>query len=297
MSLHLRPFVGDEDVRAAAALLRARLLANPGAGGVHPGDLNWWYYYNPRQMPFFIAEDSAGQVLGWCVLDSAAGEFDFFGVPGPQQSAIESALLDWCSDHLLQRDPARRSLSVCFTYTDDAPKRQFLEAQGYQASPFLAGFSQRLDALPEPLLPPGFRFLEAMHADYAAERARAHAAAFAPTSRMTPDYYRIFMQAIDYDPAFDVVVLAPDGRIAAYAMTWPDPASGIGEFEPVGTHPDFQRQGLGRAALLEGMRRLRACGHHEARVMAAAENTGNITFYGRAGFTRLHDVWMYTRML
>lgn len=55
--------------------------------------------------------------------------------------------------------------------------------------------------------------------------------------------------------------------------------------------------GLGRAALLEGMRRLRACGHHEARVMAAAENAGNITFYGRAGFTRLHDVWMYTRML
>ena len=39
----------------------------------------------------------------------------------------------------------------------------------------------------------------------------------------------------------DLVVEAPDGSLAAFAMAWWDPAAKVGEFEPVGTHPDHQR--------------------------------------------------------
>ena len=92
------------------------------------------------------------------------------------------------------------------------------------------------------------------------------------------------MQAPGYDPALDVVTVAPDGRFASFAMAWIDPATRIGNFEPVGTRNEFQRRGLGRATLHEGLRRLRASGMDIAIVGTNADNPGNITFYEKAGF-------------
>jgi ribosomal protein S18 acetylase RimI-like enzyme len=112
-----------------------------------------------------------------------------------------------------------------------------------------------------------------MRLEYAENRASAHANSFNP-SKMTPDYYRGFMQAPGYDPDLDTVVVAPDGRFAAFTMGWIDPANRVGTFEPVGTHREFQRRGLGKAALLEGMRRLQAR-DMMATVGCHAHNPGN----------------------
>ncbi|MGA5560099.1 GNAT family N-acetyltransferase [Streptomyces platensis] len=43
---------------------------------------------------------------------------------------------------------------------------------------------------------------------------------------------------------------------------WLDEANRTAEFEPVGTHPDYRRLGLGRALLLHGMHLARDAGAH-----------------------------------
>jgi ribosomal protein S18 acetylase RimI-like enzyme len=60
-----------------------------------------------------------------------------------------------------------------------------------------------------------------------------------------------------YRQDLDCVVEAPDGSIAAYTLAWLGEENRVGELEPVGTHEDHRRRGLGRAVNLFALRRLR----------------------------------------
>lgn len=53
-----------------------------------------------------------------------------------------------------------------------------------------------------------------------------------------------------------VAVVAPDGNFASYCGMWYDPEAGYAVIEPVATDPDYRKMGLGKAAVLEGIRRV-----------------------------------------
>jgi GNAT superfamily N-acetyltransferase len=110
---------------------------------------------------------------------------------------------------------------------------------------------------------------------------------------MTTEKYRALMNAPDYDPAMDVVILAPDGRYAAFALGWTDTQSKMGLFEPVGTRRAFQRLGLGKAALHEAMRRMQMRGIEIATVRTTLSLPGVLPFYQAAGFQIMNTIWCY----
>jgi GNAT superfamily N-acetyltransferase len=75
---------------------------------------------------------------------------------------------------------------------------------------------------------------------------------------------RRFMQsAPNFREDLNIVVQAPDGRFASYCGMWYEPRHRIAYVEPVATDPDFRRMGLGKAAVMEGIRR---CAHEGATV-------------------------------
>jgi ribosomal protein S18 acetylase RimI-like enzyme len=57
--------------------------------------------------------------------------------------------------------------------------------------------------------------------------------------------------ASGYPAGWDMVVVDPAGRLAAFCIGWLDCENADGYLEPVGTHPEFQRQGLGRTLLAD----------------------------------------------
>ncbi|MFZ5826201.1 MAG: GNAT family N-acetyltransferase [Bacillota bacterium] len=59
----------------------------------------------------------------------------------------------------------------------------------------------------------------------------------------------------NFRPDLNIVAVAPDGQFVAYAGLWYVPANRMAYVEPVATDPDFRRLGLGKAAVLEGIRR------------------------------------------
>jgi GNAT superfamily N-acetyltransferase len=87
-----------------------------------------------------------------------------------------------------------------------------------------------------------------------------------------------------YDGERDLFVRAPDGRGASACTIWFDPVNAVGLFEPVGTHPDFQRQGLGKAVMAEGMRRMQAAGMRRAVVGFDPNNVAALALYTSLGF-------------
>jgi GNAT superfamily N-acetyltransferase len=110
----------------------------------------------------------------------------------------------------------------------------------------------------QPVLPDGFRFRTA---DEAGPKAavQAHLDAWAP-STYTAEGYQGVRQTAAYRGDLHILVEAPDGTMASSTIMWLDEANKTAEFEPVGTHPDYRRLGLGRAMLLHGMHLARAAG-------------------------------------
>ena len=117
---------------------------------------------------------------------------------------------------------------------------------------------------PAPTLPDGFTLRPLAGEAEVPAYVATHRAAF-DLKAMNEPWRRRTLSAPGYRPDLDLVVGAPDGRVVAFAVLWLGP-DGEGQFEPVGTHPEYQRRGLARALLLEGMRRLRAAGATRAVV-------------------------------
>ena len=297
-----RFYVDDDDLRALQALARLHLSAQS-ASAFHPGDLTWWAYYNPwdnTQESVYLWLGFRGAALGGVFCVPFHGEYDLIIHPHASSEMIDT-MIQWSEDFMLARlraDPSlhnhvNRLSSPVFQQHESL--NQAFAARGYHAEEHLIVFSYTLhDEPPAPSLPPGYHFLEAMQTDLAEQRAALHAQAFAP-SRMNADHYLHLMSAPCYHPTLDVVIVAPNGTFASFALAWADDELETGEFEPVGTHPAYRRLGLGHAALLEGLRRLRAAGMKRATVCCDATHAGNIAFYKSLGFVKLNHVLLWTR--
>ena len=98
-----------------------------------------------------------------------------------------------------------------------------------------------------------------------------------------------------YDRELDIVAVAADGSIAAFAIGWYDPQTRVGEFEPVGCIETQRKRGLAKAVLLEGFRRLRLLGATQAVVYSQHDNQAAIACYQSIGFMAVGHDRNYTK--
>jgi ribosomal protein S18 acetylase RimI-like enzyme len=141
--------------------------------------------------------------------------------------------------------------------------------------------------------PPGFAIRSAT-LDDAGGLAAARNASFA--DKWTGALYRDeVMTKPGYDPAREIVAVAPDGRIAAFTVYWLDSRNRTGHFEPVGTHSAFQRKGLARAVMVAAMARMAEAGMASATVNHNTDNLAARRLYESLGFTKTHETHGYRR--
>jgi GNAT superfamily N-acetyltransferase len=80
-----------------------------------------------------------------------------------------------------------------------------------------------------------------------------------------------------------IVIEAPTGDFVCFCGMWYEPNNRYAYVEPMATDPDFRRMGLGKAALLEGIRRCRVLGATVAFVGS------DQLFYTSIGFKKVFD--------
>lgn len=130
-----------------------------------------------------------------------------------------------------------------------------------------------------------------------ADRARAQFGAFNSSAQFERYLERFtnFMRSPVYEPELDIVAMAPDGQVGAFCIVWTDPVNQVGLFEPVGTHPEFQRKGLGKAVMQEGLRKLQERGMRSAIVSTFEDHPAAIKLYESVGFRVVNRLGTYEK--
>ncbi len=164
-------------------------------------------------------------------------------------------------------------------------------------APWMKVNSRSLDGIEEPVVPDGYRLTTMAEYDDYSSRSAAHRSAFAPGSRMTDEVYALVRGGWPYRADLDCVCVAPDGSVASYVLAWLDESNAYGEFEPVGTHEDHRRLGLGRATNLFALQRLRDEGARTALVACRGDDAYPIPreLYASVGFEEFERQLMFKR--
>jgi mycothiol synthase len=160
-------------------------------------------------------------------------------------------------------------------------------------------YERTLDELPTIPLPDGFTVQGVRNSDDGRLRARVTYGAYGSKGDWEENAakYAQFIGSAGYDGERDLFVRSPDGRGASACTIWFDPVNKVGLFEPVGTHPDFQGKGLGKAVMAEGLRRMKAAGMTRAIVGFDPTNAAALALYTSMGFRASAYFAMYRKEL
>ena len=261
----------------------------------HVGDLIWAFlivssHLNPREQ-IRLWHDGEGRLAGYAILGEDPS-IDWQVLPDYERSGIETEAMAWAERQmagLRDRDADRwRAALRSGARRDDDQRIAFLERHGFRRGGYVEVNMLRSleEPIPDAAVPAEFQLRAVAADEQAADRAAAEREVWHPwpDGNVSEDDYRRLMRLPGYDRDLDLVAVAPDGAVAAYANCWIDPINRIGDFGPVGARATYRRQGLTRAVLLEGFRRMKAHRMDRACVSTGEANTPARRLYESVGF-------------
>jgi len=294
MSVELRRYNRSNDYD----LIDAFLIAHHRPGNM---DGNWlepeWEYmhFHPgldgsSLEKIGIWEEDDGKMVAVAHYELRLGEafFEFH----PYYRHLRVPMLDYAEANLttISKSTGRRYL--CAYVNDfDTEFRTLVESRGYKDDPEGARPLYRFDIIgpfPPITIPDGFRLTSlADECDWA----RVHRVMWrgfdhgddVPTNDEELDSRRRMFDTPKARRDLKIAVVAPDGEFVSFCGMFYEPTHRYALVEPVATDPGYRRLGLGKAAVLEGIRRCGALGATAAYVRT------DLQFYQAIGFTKAYN--------
>lgn len=311
MNLQARPYQDPTDLIRMKQLLMIGSQSKIAASYMHPGLLDWAVYYPPdeaanqRNLRLWTDQDvTPPTLLAWAIFFAHEGTFDLFVHPSIYDTPIHKKVMDeyvtWAEARAQEAEISQ--LSPFWVYDYDKVMDRLLQAHGFapiHADPPAPLFERSMDELPTFSLPAGFTVQGVKNLDDGRLRAMVTHGAFRPNDNWDAYWaeYAQFIGSDAYEGERDLFVRSPDGRGAAACTIWFDPINKVGLFEPVATHPDFQRMGLGKAVMAEGMRRMKTAGMERAILGFDPNNAPARALYTSLGFQTACNFAFYRKEL
>jgi predicted N-acetyltransferase YhbS len=269
-----RNLTGHAYLNAVTDLLQRSRLEDMDAGLYEAADLQWWWRtqdasHADRQRFWFDAEGRS--VACWLRFDGGeAWNHEFLWLPSARQGAMAKIFPTVLAAMLASDRPVNFSVRA-----DDAPLRALLEGAGFAVDSSQSMVQTELTHDPTPTpLPPGFDLTTRV------DDTRPHHM----IKRNGAEVEAKLRECSLYRPDLDLCVRDAQGQVAAYILFWMDAVTGVGLVEPVRTEREFQRRGLARHLLAEGIGRLRALGAQRIRLWYGLGNEAAANLYHQAGF-------------
>lgn len=288
-----RPAGAIDDLGTATDLLSAAWRSGDPSVGETPAAIEWWYALShPDPLGDHLRLWSDGdRPVAWSWHEPPEIETHVWTGDAANDSATYRSLLT-----TVVGEAGDGELGA-FAADDDAVSIHVLEDLGFRPEGRrLSQWQNRASdgPLPPTPLPNGYRIRGLRGPAEFPARVALHRAAF-PTSRLTVEKYERLLTVPHYRLDDDLVVEAPDGSLAAFALGWLDRVGGVAEFEPIGTHPDHRRRGLSRALVTSGLQRFFEAGARIVQVYADASEAPAEALYESIGFRRRSFHQRYVR--
>jgi ribosomal protein S18 acetylase RimI-like enzyme len=300
-----RPYSGEADKHAMAALVQTYPTGR--CGSVHVADLPYrfrsWAFDDPQNVALWVTAE--GRLQAWAVMQLPFWTVDYALHPqvGPD---LHRQILAWADQRSRQLTGMLGTPSAWYINVFPGQKERIhdLEAAGFvcQADVGEDSWSKVWLVLgKQPVKvyypPVGFVVRPLAGASEVEAYVELHRSVF-ETKNMTIEWRLRILSHPDYMPELDLVVAAPDGRMAAFCIGWLNkrlPSRPTGQIEPLGCHKDFRKYALGRVALSECLRRLQACGAQKIHV--ETDNYRNTAFalYRSVGFRVIRNVLVFRK--
>jgi predicted N-acetyltransferase YhbS len=259
-------------LNATTTVLQRARLADPMGGMWEAADVQWWWR-KPRatdELPLPVWFDEAGPVAaaGLTAWDDA-WQVDLFSVPSiVDEKALWSATLEaagQCGEALL-----------LLVLGDDAPLAGLAIKSGFAMTDELSGTTwMDADQRPPVARVEGFEIV-----DRVTRSDRPHPMIARNGERVE----QRLRQCSLYDPQLDLAVEDAEGRAAGYALFWFDDTTQVGLLEPMRVEDEYQRRGLARMLLTNGLDRLASKGASRLKVGFETDAARNL--YVGAGFVQ-----------
>ena len=289
-----RTYTGESELKLLQDFNAAAIAVTDHCGYLHPGDIPHHIYngnkhYDPIEL-MTLWEDDQG-LAAWLLADPSHKSFDAQVRPNLRGKDLEREVLELAYDRtaeLMRQYKIDSEYVYADAFRGDTARVEMLKVLGWESDGELPYVLNRakIDSIAEPALPDGYSFRSASGIEDAATLADVHNAAFGPI--WTSELYRKVMESPGYEPERELVIQAPDSTFASFSIIWFDHLNRTGLFEPVGTHKDHRRRGLGQAIILYGMRQMAAAGMEFATVAHFGNNEAARGLYQSCGFKPWH---------
>ena len=297
MQVTLRHYRHPEDYLRVSEFL----IANHQPGNL---DGNWiepiWEYMHFH--PWFDADkkerigiwEQGGKVVAVANYESRLGEAFFQFVP--EHKYLRDEMLAYAETHLAEMDEEGRKFLHAFVNDNDPDFQGLVQSRGYVKDQQRTRPLYRFD-IPEPFpaipLAEGFRLTSlAEECDWGkVQRVLWRGFDHGDDVPMNADELESRRAMFDTPTGrrdLKIAAVAPNGEFASFCGMFYEPENRFAFVEPVATDPTYRRLGLGRAAVLEGIRR---CGLLGATVAYVGSDQ---LFYQAMGFRRVYcsECWV-----
>jgi ribosomal protein S18 acetylase RimI-like enzyme len=295
-----RLYDGEADLARMIGFLEAANAGGLSKGYFHVGDLIWGMYQNtlfdPRENIRLWERDR--QLLGFAWFDRPNSVNMQIDPALCGQGNLEAEMLEWAGERAraCQQGGQPPTLST-WSMAGDVWRNAFLAERGFVRGSYeMLHLRRELAAPIAAAAAPGAVIRPVGGEDEYQERVDTHREVWQP-SKVTLEAYRRLRAAPIYRADLDLVAVLPGGGFAAYCICWLDVANQTGEFEPVGTRPAARGQGIGKAVIVEGLRRLRDAGARTAIVYTPRHNQLAQRLYQSAGFQIVASEHLYEKTL
>ncbi len=230
-----------------------------------PGVESWGD--GPLEGRVFIWERSDGQIAA--VLNPEGRGQAYLQVHPERRSwELEWEMLKVAERHLAIAGPDGQQTLCVWTDSQDGMRQDLLRRRGYIKGAGAERQHRRDLSRPIPDAPVAEGFTVRSLGDVGELPARSWFSwkAFHPQAPEEEyatvgwEWYLDIQRCPLYRRDLDLVAVAPNGDLASFCTVWYDDVTRSAYFEPVGTYTPYQRRGLGRAVMYEGMRRVKRLG-------------------------------------
>jgi len=229
--------------------------------------------------------EDTGEIVGVAHAEMRAGEAFFEIHPG--YTHLKRQMLEYAEKRLYGKAPDGRDCVLAFINDFDKDFEAMAKARGYEIFPeFARPMSELPIAHPFPLisLPEGFTLKSLVDENDLAKLERCIYRGFNHGDEPPEIDYagrKKMQSAPNYRKDLNIIVIAPGGNYVAYAGLWFEAKNRFAYIEPVCTDPDYRLRGLGKAAVMEGIKR---CGELGAEVAYVGST---FPIYQSIGFKKL----------